>query len=247
MYENKLPKYYDSLYTKKPYKSECEFIKKNIPSGNILDVGCGTMTHSIILSKNYDSIVGVDLSVEMTEMAERKIKNNNIKNISIINNKLDNISFEKKFDGVISMFNVVNHIEKINDLITFFEKINESLVPNGKFIFDCWNGIASTIDPPHNFSRKEVYDGYHTLVSETVSETDLMSSITVMKTKVTIYDDISKIDEFEYEIRQKLWTPNLLFQILNMTGFNEVKLIPFFKESEIAKDTDYRLTFICIK
>lgn len=247
MYENKLSEYYDSLYSSKNYKLECDFIEKNIPNGSLLDVGCGTINHSVILSKKYKSIIGVDISKPMIDVAEKKIKILNIENITLINKNITELSYDSAFDGVISMFNVVNHIISLPDLISFLQSINTSLKKNGKFIFDLWNGVASTIDPPHVYNKKISYYDYYTLISETKSETNLMNAITIMKTKVSIFDDESLIDEFDYEIKQKLWTPDLIFEILKMVGFESIDVFPFFDSTKTPKETDHRLTILCIK
>ena len=50
MYSEKLSTYYDNLYSQKDYKSECDLIVKYSKiKDTLLDIGCGTMTHSIIL------------------------------------------------------------------------------------------------------------------------------------------------------------------------------------------------------
>ena len=75
MYSEKLSKYYDILYSHKDYKSECELIKKySTKNKNLLDVGCGTMTHSIILSEYFKNVTSIDLSKPMIDTGLKKIK-----------------------------------------------------------------------------------------------------------------------------------------------------------------------------
>ena len=247
MYEDNLPKYYDVLYTDKKYEHECDLIKKYTIKGNLLDIGCGTMTHSLILSDDFESVTGVDSSKSMVEVAMKKIKIANKKNLQVIHSELEKLNFESEFNNVISMFNVVNHITSLKNLSSFFESIHKSLTTGGTFIFDCWNGVACTLDKPREYSKKEIFDGYHTIISETISTTDLFESICTMKTKVSIFDDISRIDEFTYELEQKLWTPNLLKELLLVSGFENIKIIPFFDDTKEPKSSDYRLTFISKK
>jgi hypothetical protein len=68
-----------------------------------------------------------------------------------------------------------------------------------------------------------------------------------MDTNVKIYDDISIIDEFDYSLEQRLWSPNILSELLEMSGFIVTKIMPYFNDEEIAKENDYRLTFVCKK
>ena len=62
-------KLYDLFYSEKDYKSECEFILESIirfyskkDKLAIIDFGCGTGEHSLILSKKGHFCRGIDLS-----------------------------------------------------------------------------------------------------------------------------------------------------------------------------------------
>jgi SAM-dependent methyltransferase len=248
MYSEKLSKYYDILYSHKDYKSECELIKKySTKNKNLLDVGCGTMTHSIILSEYFKNVTSIDLSKPMIDTGLKKIKSKKINNITALCVDLYKSGFDNEFDNVISMFNVVNHITKLDNLFSFFKTINNSLINDGTFIFDCWNGIACTIDKPKEESIRNSYYDNHALISSTKTTTNLFNSISVMDTNVKIYDDISIIDEFDYSLEQRLWSPNILSELLEMSGFIVTKIMPYFNDEEIAKENDYRLTFVCKK
>jgi hypothetical protein len=48
-------------------------------------------------------------------------------------------------------------------------------------------------------------------------------------------------------MRQKLWTPDTIQQILKIVGFDIIKIVPKFNDEVKAKETDYRLTFVCKK
>lgn len=244
MYNKKLSTYYDFLYKEKNYSEECEFIKNNsCRFESLLDVGCGTLNHSILLSEYFTNVFAIDDSEEMVKIAKSKNKKANL--------RVENISLQslngEKFDTIISMFNVVNHVESLHDLIGFFNKTYSLLKIDGILIFDCWNGVACTIEKPHELNIKKIHEGYHTLTCETKTYTNLFDSISIMDSKVEIYDDITKIDEFEYTIRQKLWTPDILKQILEGIGFKIENIFPKFDSNSSACEKDYRLTFICKK
>ncbi len=70
---------YDSLYHDKDYEKECEFIedvlsKSSIKVRRILDLGCGTGGHALLLAKKGYAVVGVDRSAEMLEFARQRAK-----------------------------------------------------------------------------------------------------------------------------------------------------------------------------
>lgn len=245
MYETKLASYYDVLFSGKNYGEECKLIKTQSKNHNsLLDVGCGTLNHSLILSDVFSSVVAIDLSKDMINVARQKNKK---QNILLMNSAIEDCEFKSKFDCVISMFNVVNHIHELQQLQMFFHSISKNLNPDGVFIFDCWNGVACTIEQPKAKSNKQIKGTNYTLISKTETETNLFESLTKMKTTVEVFDDQSMIDSFIYNLNQSLWTPNLLIQILNSMGFGRIKIIPYFDVSKEATEKDYRLTFICRK
>ena len=49
---------------------------------------------------------------------------------------------DKEFDLCISLFNVINHVIKIEKLKTFFEKVVQNLNKGGVFVFDCFNSVV---------------------------------------------------------------------------------------------------------
>lgn len=248
MYNDKLSNYYDILYSQKEYDVECQIIKKYSDNkNNLLDVGCGTMTHSIILSNVFKSIVSVDLSQHMLNVGIDKLKKKNITNIQTYCEQLDNLNFKNKFDSVISMFNVVNHITELPKLIDFFNQVQKSLIINGTFIFDCWNGVACTINKPTELSTKTLFYDNYTVISTVNTKTDLFNSISIMDTNIKVYDEHTIIDEFNYLLDQKLWSPNIISELLKMSGLYIFKIIPYFNDNTNPTDKDYRLTFICKK
>lgn len=247
-YDFKLAKYYDSIYQKKDYKSECDLILKfaNCDS-KLLDVGCGTLGHTIILSKIFKEIVAIDLSTSMIDVGRQKLLNFGIENVKVLNCDLAHLENEESFDIAISMFNVVNHIRTLKEVESFFQLISKSLKSDGIFIFDCWNGVACIREIPNEISNKEIELKNFKFITITNTSTDLMKAESVMKTEVKVLENSIEVDSFSYDLVQKLWIPNTLQELLENSGLSIVKIIPFFNDSRCANFDDYRITFICKK
>jgi SAM-dependent methyltransferase len=141
-------KYYDLFYQDKNYSIEADYIKKLIDKYNqnstktILDFGCGTGKHDLILEKFGYKIYGVDQSSNMIRLA-KSFKSNNNYEVGDIRY----IDLNKRFDAIISMFHVINYQNSNQDLKLFFQNAYKHLDTNGIFIFDCWNGSAVIKDP----------------------------------------------------------------------------------------------------
>ena len=70
---------YDLFYRDKNYESECDmleeiFSKRSITPSTIIDLGCGTARHAVLLAQRGYSVTGVDRSEEMLQIASERIK-----------------------------------------------------------------------------------------------------------------------------------------------------------------------------
>ena len=248
MYSEKLSTYYDNLYSQKDYKSECDLIiKYSKTKDSLLDIGCGTMTHSIILSDFFKDVLSTDLSAPMINVGIKKITEKGINNVTTFNGPISDIKLNTPFNTIISMFNVVKHINTVNDLISYFKTVSNLLSKDGVFIFDCWNGTACRIEPPKEIMEKSISHDFHTILTKTKTETNLFESWSLMNTDVNLYFESELVDNFSFSLLQKLWTPDVLKDICEMCGLSVVKIIPYFDDSLLANEKDYRLTFICEK
>ena len=245
-YFDKYSKYYDTIHIDKDYEIESNLINKYSTNKNsLLDVGCGTANHSIILSEYFEKIVGVDLSKPMLNEAKKKIDLLKISNVELTNSEL--CSIDGTFDTIISMFNVVNHIQSLEELSMFFEDVKNKLNEDGIFIFDCWNGTACRMEMPTEYHKKFVNYDWYTLELETNTTSNLFDAWSLVETKVNVYSEGDKVDEFKYGILHKLWTPDILKSLIEISGMKVVNIVPSFNDEEIAKANDYRITFISKK
>lgn len=84
------------------------FAVSKLPSGLILDVCSGTGDVAIEVSKIRDAVAS-DFCMEMLKLCAIKITENNVKNISCIQNDAENLSFkDNSFDGAIVAFGIRN-------------------------------------------------------------------------------------------------------------------------------------------
>jgi 2-polyprenyl-3-methyl-5-hydroxy-6-metoxy-1,4-benzoquinol methylase len=108
IFKNNYSKVYDILYSKKNYKLEVNYIIKLLNKfklkKSILDLGCGTGKHlSYFINKNY-KVTGVEKNQFMINQANKSIKK------YIIKSSIENLLLKKKYHIVISLFNVLKHL-----------------------------------------------------------------------------------------------------------------------------------------
>jgi SAM-dependent methyltransferase len=157
-------RYYDLLYQDKDYNGEAQFVDRLIQTHapdtkTILELGCGTGKHAMLLATAGYHVHGLDLSAEMLEYANRQcdlvypeiaarlqFSQGDLRRV-----RLDGVAAQnenRQFDVVISLFHVISYQATNRDLLAAFETAKIHLKPGGIFIFDVWYGPAVCSDPP---------------------------------------------------------------------------------------------------
>ena len=135
---DKYAKYYDVLYSDIDYKKDCIRIremtdkyfintKKRI---SLVDLGCGSGTHSLIFNNMGFDVIGVDSSEQMIDIARKK-NNNNIFYVGDI----ANFTLSKQVDIAVSLGQITSYLITDEKLDSFFKTTYANVVDGGLFIF----------------------------------------------------------------------------------------------------------------
>ena len=149
-------RYYDLLYCDKDYVGETQFvhqlIQRHAPgTQSILDLGCGTGTHAMLLAKEGYQLHGVDLSADMLQKASDRLSQLPVDlqaRLQFSQGDIRNARLNQTFDVVLSLFHVISYQTTNDDLLAAFETIKQHLNPGGIFIFDVWYGPAVLTERP---------------------------------------------------------------------------------------------------
>ena len=146
---------YDIFNKDKKYKEEAKFInqiiqkyKKN--SKSILELGSGTGSHAVFLSKKYN-YTGVEKSSEMIKIyKEKKIK------AKIFKQDIRKLKLNKKYDVIIALFCVMVYLTNIKEFIKTLKNVHKHLNKDGLFIFYFWYTPAvNSIKPQITYNVKK--------------------------------------------------------------------------------------------
>lgn len=154
---NEYAKFYDLFYGSKDYRFEFKNLIQKLPSielNNVLELGCGTGSYSIIAAESFENITAIDLSEDMIILAKTR---NNRANISYSVGDIRNFKIPKKFDLVFSLFHVFSYLSTTNELEKAFKSVSEHLKSGGLFCFDVWSS-AGLVNNNLEIRRKEVQD-----------------------------------------------------------------------------------------
>ncbi len=139
-------KYYDRFYKNKDYEKEVGFLMNFIKEGDeIIDIGCGTGIHASLIFQKGFYVDCLDLNDEMLEVAKTRLKSN------FYSQNILDINIDKKYDVIISMFAVLNHLKSVDELEKCLSNLRGILKDDGKIIIDLHN-------PQSSGSKKDSFD-----------------------------------------------------------------------------------------
>lgn len=220
---------YDFLHKEKNYQEETKYLiecfsKYKGEVYNILDVGCGTGNHSSILFSKGFLPLGIDPCPTMVKTAKSKSPFGRFecKNLDEVE---DNI-----YDASISMFNVINHINNLQELGDFFKNISLKLKSEGILIFDCFNNIAFNRDKPLNIEKDN-----HKIKPE----------FNYFNSTLNLISTSDNIPELNYNVNHRIWSVDILKELLNK-NFKNINIFNHFSFTP-ANENQYKITFICQK
>lgn len=131
---------YDLFMDDTPYEEWGAFLvnqlkKEGIDNGLILDLGCGTgkMTR-LLAEKGYD-MIGVDLSMEMLEIAQEAERNAS-RDILYLCQDMREFELYGTVRAIVCCCDCINYITEAEELIEVFRLANNYLDPGGVFLFD---------------------------------------------------------------------------------------------------------------
>jgi SAM-dependent methyltransferase len=149
-------RYYDLLYRDKDYPGEARFIAETIRSHRpgartILELGCGTGLHALLLAGQGFEVEGVDRSEEMLAEAGRRAAGaarDVAPRLRFAHGDVRTYRSDRCHDVVASLFHVVSYQVLDEDLRAAFATAAANLAPGGIYFFDYWYGPAVLAEGP---------------------------------------------------------------------------------------------------
>lgn len=243
--------YYDILYSDKNYEGECDFLESIFRSysrdtiRSVLDLGCGTGGHALVLGERGYEVTGIDTSSEMLGIGRKKAERRKI-DVEFLRGDIRRIELERRFDVVISMFAVMGYQIANEDIISVFKTASKLLGKNGLFIFDVWYGPAVLSQKPSEKS-KVVQKGNERIVRLATPILDILSHTVEVKYKITRFSGNETISEINEVHKMRFLFPQEIKLVCDIVGFEVLELCPFMKLGKIPTEKDWNVTGITRK
>ncbi|PQV48194.1 methyltransferase family protein [Jejuia pallidilutea] len=99
-----------------------------LAKGNVLDVGCGSGSHSLYLQKNGLDVKGIDISKGAIDVARKR---------GVLNVKVLNLLEETEtFDTILLMMNGTGIFQELVQVSKYLKHLKGLLKPNGQVLID---------------------------------------------------------------------------------------------------------------
>ncbi|MCC7202828.1 MAG: class I SAM-dependent methyltransferase [Nitrospirae bacterium] len=258
-------RFYDAFYQDKDYERECDFIeaafKKNgCRVKTILDLGCGTGGHALILSRRGYQVVGIDRSREMIRIARRKAKeeakgNKKKSSAEFYQGDITGIRLRRKFDAVISMFAVMGYQTTNASIAAACGVAASHLVSGGLFIFDCWHGNAVLTERP-GMRMKEIVmhkgkgggnRGEKRIIRFSEPVLDPLSHTVETRFRVLRIEGDRLVGETQESHLLRYLFPQEIRYYLETAGFRVLELCPFPELNKPLTEHDWNMAVIAGK
>ena len=102
---------------------------------SVLDPACGTGTAAILFAKRGLKAYRVDGSQHMLKLANQKAAEEKT-HVEFLLSDMGSFTIPEKVDLVVSLYDSLNYIVKLEELVSVFVKVRQHLKENGFFMFD---------------------------------------------------------------------------------------------------------------
>jgi ubiquinone/menaquinone biosynthesis C-methylase UbiE len=190
-YTGKFSEIYDLFYAHKTYTQEADFVQSLLerfgekPIQKILELGCGTGTHSFLLEAYGHEILATDLSEDMITKARAKAEAMGSKVRFAAQDMIQLDQPGSPYDAVVCLFDSFCYVTQNEDVEAVLTRVHRHLKPGGLFIFEFWNAPAMIqhLDP---IRVARLQHGQDEIVK--LSEAKLDYQRQLYQVKYTLYD-----------------------------------------------------------
>lgn len=224
---------YDLLYQDKDYSEECDLIDrifKDYGDGDIshvLDLGCGTGNHALLLAQRGYQITGIDISKDMLAHARNKAADvPELDSLTLLEGDIRSLELNRRFDGAIMMFAVLGYQQGNADVLSALGSVRRHLSDGGIFIFDIWYGPAVLQQRPSD-RFKEIPTPSGKVLRHASGELDTRNHTCTVNYHLWQLDGDNLVSETKESHLMRYFFPLELEGLLEQSGFSLIRLGAF--------------------
>ena len=210
------------------------------PVRKVMELACGTGEVSMRLDDKGYEVIGVDLSKNMLEIAEKKAQGRHIEWLQADMRVLEEVPIT---DAVTLFSDSLCYLTDFEDVVSVFEAVYDHLEEGGIFLFDV-----------HSLHQmKEVFPGYqYHFVEDDFAflwqsyELDEPGSVEHVIDMYIKQEDGNLYEHFQEVHEEQTFPIEMVEAALEMVGFTDIKVTADFGRSQV-QETSPRWFFQAVK
>jgi len=237
--------FYDLIYREKDYAGECNVLEQaftrfaSVRPASVLDLGCGTGGHALLLAARGFRVTGVDASEAMLAVARRKAESAGAA-VRFHCASAEELALDERFDAVVSLFNVINYLATPDALRAGLARIRRQLPPGGLLLFDFRHAVPALRSyAPVRFKWFEARPHFLLRISET--ELDAAQQLHCTTFTCLVYEGHRLIRRFQETHVLRFLFPAEVEARLRESGFHLLHLCPAFQLDSPPGEEDWNL------
>jgi SAM-dependent methyltransferase len=211
-------------------KEQIEFLKRHIhlPEGaKVLDLCCGCGRHAVEIDGLGYTVVGLDLSEELLDLACTRASACNA-DINFIRCDMREIPYSNHFDLIVNFFTSFGYFDDDSDNVKVLTAIAKALKSGGKFLIDYMNpdSVAKSLVKR---DEKDIAGGIHVIQERWIDESPRR-----INKKITLIRDGK---ESYYRESVRMYSYEEMMDMLSGAGLRLTETYGDFADSEYTKDS----------
>lgn len=239
---------YDFFYEEKDYTAECKYLENlwkqfsPFKVSRVLDLGCGTGRHSVLLSQAGYQVVGIDRSDAMLDHARSRAERHNAA-VSFLKADVTSYSLGQDFDSILAMFAVMGYQNTLVDLLDMLECVYAHLKPGGLFICDLWYGPAVLSQQPEQRVKLVEKDGKR-IERFANPEIDLTTQTVAVNYHVRVTNGKCIENDCRETHLMRFFFDHELKLMMKSAGLELVQILPFMATDGVPTVKDWNVVVV---
>jgi SAM-dependent methyltransferase len=224
---------YDALHAFKDYDAECDMLERVfaefgvIPVRRILDLGCGTGGHAVLLGRRGYEVIGVDRSTPMIELARAKARVADVAaKVRFLAQDITTPVEVPPCDAAVMMFAVLGYLAEEGAAAIGLRAVRTRLRQSALLVFDVWYAPAVMREPPQDRWRMGERNGLR-LLRLTSGNVRADEEVCEVEIRLLRIESDRIVDETVEQHRVRYYSRDAITRLLAESGFELVRLGSF--------------------
>ncbi len=242
---------YDTLYQNKDYAGECDFLeslfaRQGVAGKSLLDLGCGTGGHAMLLAQRGYHVTAVERSADMLRAARAKAEQAGVA-VDFQQGDITRLEWHETFAAAFAMFAVAGYLTEDWELEDFLAGAWRGLRPGGILVFDGWHGPGVLRERPAPRLLEIPLGNEEALLRLAEPRLDVLEQTVEIHYMLWHRRGTAITAESEEHHKMRFFFPRELRILLHGAGFSSVSIHPFREIDQPLKEHHWHFTTVAVK